>query len=134
MQRTMLKSEIRTATVTHALLHREDSITIDADLFDAADLRPGERVTVVCRSNGARLETHATRGAAGAGTISVNGAAVHFIRAGDQISIASYASMTDEQTLSFAPSIVIVDASNRHVDPRSAPPDAQAQCASRRAS
>ena len=47
MLRTMLKSKIHRATVTHADLHYVGSVTIDADLMDAADLLEGEQVTIV---------------------------------------------------------------------------------------
>ncbi|MGH3579519.1 MAG: aspartate 1-decarboxylase, partial [Mycobacterium sp.] len=45
MLRTMLKSKIHRATVTQADLHYVGSVTIDADLMDAADLLEGEQVT-----------------------------------------------------------------------------------------
>jgi len=54
MLRTMLKSKIHRATVTHADLHYVGSVTIDADLMDAADLLEGEQVTIVDIDNGAR--------------------------------------------------------------------------------
>ena len=54
MLRTMLKSKIHRATVTHADLHYVGSITIDRDLMDAAELLPGEQVAVVDVTNGAR--------------------------------------------------------------------------------
>ena len=47
MLRTMLKSKIHRATVTQADLHYVGSVTIDADLMDAADLLEGEQVTIV---------------------------------------------------------------------------------------
>ena len=52
MLRTMLKSKIHRATVTHADLHYVGSVTIDADLMDAADLLEGEQVTIVDVDNG----------------------------------------------------------------------------------
>ena len=57
MLRTMLKSKIHRATVTQADLHYVGSVTVDADLMDAADLREFEKVQVVNVNNGARLET-----------------------------------------------------------------------------
>jgi len=62
MLRTMLKSKIHRATVTHADLHYVGSVTIDADLMDAADLLEGEQVTIVDIDNGARLVTYAITG------------------------------------------------------------------------
>ena len=44
MQRVMLKSKIHRATVTEADLNYVGSITIDADLLDASDIRPHEQV------------------------------------------------------------------------------------------
>jgi aspartate 1-decarboxylase len=57
MLRTMMKSKIHRATVTQADLHYVGSVTVDADLLDAADLLPGELVHIVDVTNGARLET-----------------------------------------------------------------------------
>ena len=64
MLRTMLKSKIHRATVTQADLHYVGSVTIDADLMDAADLLEGEQVTIVDIDNGARLVTYAITGRA----------------------------------------------------------------------
>ncbi|MGX1248362.1 aspartate 1-decarboxylase [Streptomyces ambofaciens] len=52
MLRTVLKSKIHRATVTQADLHYVGSVTIDADLLDAADLLPGELVHIVDITNG----------------------------------------------------------------------------------
>lgn len=43
----MLTGKIHRATVTHAALHYVGSITIDGALLEAADMLPGERVSVV---------------------------------------------------------------------------------------
>ena len=63
--RTMFKSKIHRATVTQADLHYVGSVTIDADLMDAADLLPGELVHIVDITNGARLETYVIEGERG---------------------------------------------------------------------
>ncbi|NUV50886.1 aspartate 1-decarboxylase, partial [Streptomyces sp. CAI-78] len=62
MLRTMFKSKIHRATVTHADLHYVGSVTVDRDLMDAADLLPGELVHIVDITNGARLETYVIEG------------------------------------------------------------------------
>ena len=46
MLRPMLIGKIHRATVTAADLNYVGSITIDADLLDAADLLPGQQVDV----------------------------------------------------------------------------------------
>ena len=75
MRRTMLKSKIHRATVTQADLHYVGSLTVDAELMQAADLLPGEQVQVVDIDNGARLETYVIEGPPGSGVIGINGAA-----------------------------------------------------------
>jgi aspartate 1-decarboxylase len=79
MLRTMLKSKIHRATVTQADLHYVGSVTIDADLMDAADLLEGEQVTIVDIDNGARLVTYAITGDRGSGVIGINGAAARLV-------------------------------------------------------
>ncbi len=116
MLRTMLKSKIHRATVTHADLHYVGSITIDRDLMDVADLLPGELVSVVDVSNGSRLETYVIEGLRGSGVIGINGAAAHLVHTGDLVIIISYAQLDDVQARTTPPRIVHVDAENRVVE------------------
>ena len=111
--RTMLKSKIHRATVTQADLHYVGSVTIDADLLDAADLLPGEQVAIVDVTNGARLETYTIAGERGSGVIGINGAAAHLVHPGDLVIIISYAQLDDAAARRFQPRIVHVDARNR---------------------
>ncbi len=67
MLRTMFKSKIHRATVTQADLHYVGSVTIDADLLDAADLLPGELVHIVDIDNGAGWRPTSSRASAGPG-------------------------------------------------------------------
>ncbi|MGA5036586.1 aspartate 1-decarboxylase [Streptomyces capoamus] len=115
MLRTMFKSKIHRATVTQADLHYVGSVTIDADLLDAADLLPGELVHIVDVTNGARLETYVIEGARGSGVIGINGAAAHLVHPGDLVIIISYARVTDAEARELRPSVVHVDADNRIV-------------------
>jgi aspartate 1-decarboxylase len=50
--RPMFKSKLHRATVTHADLHYVGSVTIDSDLLEAADILPGELVSIVDVTNG----------------------------------------------------------------------------------
>ena len=113
--RTMLKSKIHRATVTQADLHYVGSITIDADLMDAADLLPGEQVAVVDVTNGARLETYVIEGSRGSGVIGINGAAAHLVHDGDLIIVISYAMLPDAEAKVYEPKVVFVDEANRIV-------------------
>jgi aspartate 1-decarboxylase len=116
MFRTMLKSKIHRVTVTHADLHYVGSVTIDADLLDAADLLPGEQVAIVDITNGSRLETYVIPGERGTGVIGINGAAAHLVHPGDLVIIISYAQMEDAVARSYQPRVVHVDADNQIIE------------------
>lgn len=113
MFRTMLKSKIHRATVTEADLHYVGSVAIDRDLMDAADLLEGERVAIADITNGARLETYVIPAPRGSGTITINGAAAHLVRAGDLVIIMNYAAMDDAEARRWKPIVVHVDENNR---------------------
>ncbi|WP_369212384.1 aspartate 1-decarboxylase [Streptomyces flavofungini] len=115
MFRTMFKSKIHRATVTQADLHYVGSVTIDADLLDAADLLPGELVHIVDITNGARLETYTIEGERGSGVIGINGAAAHLVHPGDRVIIISYAQVDDAEARALKPRVVHVDEANRVV-------------------
>ena len=51
----VLKSKLHRVVVTEANLNYMGSITIDADLMDAANMIAGEKVQVVDNNNGERL-------------------------------------------------------------------------------
>ncbi len=113
MFRTMLKSKIHRATVTHADLHYVGSVTVDEDLMDAADLLAGERVAIVDVTNGARLETYVIPGARGSGVVGINGAAAHLVGPGDLVILIAYATMDEDESRRYLPRVVFVDADNR---------------------
>ncbi|MGO4385070.1 aspartate 1-decarboxylase [Specibacter sp. RAF43] len=115
MNRTMFKSKIHRATVTHADLHYVGSVTVDADLLDAADILPGELVSIVDITNGARLETYTIAGVRGSGVIGINGAAAHLVDVGDLVIMITYAQMTTAEARDYVPSVVHVDAENKIV-------------------
>jgi aspartate 1-decarboxylase len=117
----MLKSKIHRVTVTEADLHYVGSVTIDAELMDAADLLEGEQVTIVDVTNGERLVTYAITGKRGSGIIGINGAAAHLVHPGDIVILIAYGTMTDAEARDYRPRIVFVDADNRRVDVGSDP-------------
>ena len=116
MLRTMFKSKIHRATVTQADLHYVGSVTVDADLLDAADILDGEQVAIVDITNGARLETYIIAGERGTGVIGINGAAAHLVEPGDLVILISYAQMDDEEARNFTPRVVHVDARNQIIE------------------
>ena len=113
MIRTMFKSKIHRATVTHADLHYVGSVTVDLDLLDAADILPGELVSIVDITNGARLETYTIAGERGSGVIGINGAAAHQVHVGDLVILITYAEMTTEEARSYEPKVVHVGKENQ---------------------
>jgi aspartate 1-decarboxylase len=116
MFRTMLKSKIHRATVTQADLNYVGSVTVDADLMEAADLLEGEQVTIVDIDNGARLVTYVITGERGSGVIGINGAAAHLIHPGDLVILIAYGVMEDAQARRHQPRVVFVDPANRQID------------------
>jgi len=115
VMRIMMKSKIHRATVTQADLHYVGSVTIDADLLDAADLVEGEQVAIVDITNGARLETYVIAAPRGSGIIGINGAAARLVHAGDLVIIISYGMFDDAEARSLKPRVVHVDEQNRVV-------------------
>ena len=113
--RIMMKSKIHRATVTQADLHYVGSVTIDADLLDAANLIEGEQVAIVDITNGARIETYVIPAPRGSRLIGINGAAAHLVHAGDMVIIMSYAMMEEAEARSYQPVVVHVDGDNRVV-------------------
>ena len=116
MLRPMLLGKIHRATVTDADLHYVGSLTLDADLMDAAGLLPGQQVDVVDVTNGARLSTYVIEGERGSGVVCVNGAASHLVHRGDVVIVIAYGLLDDAQALGRRPDVVFVDADNRVVD------------------
>ena len=117
MQRTMLKSKIHRATVTDCDLHYVGSITIDADLLDAAAILEHEQVHVVDVDNGARFETYVIAGEPGSGTMRVNGAAARLVHGGDTIIVISYGQYDRAELSAYEPLVVHVEAhTNRILD------------------
>ena len=113
MHRTMLKSKIHRATVTHNDVDYEGSVTLDCDLLEAADILPFEAVHVWNVTRGTRFETYAMPGAAGSGVVCVNGAAAHLAKPGDLVIVATFTSLDETTARQHRPRIIVLDDSNR---------------------
>jgi aspartate 1-decarboxylase len=113
MRLSVFKSKIHRATVTEANLNYEGSVTIDADLMDAADILPHEQVQVLNVNNGERFDTYAIRGQRGSGVICLNGPAARLAHVGDLVIILTYAWMEREELERHTPRVVMVDERNR---------------------
>lgn len=126
MFRTLLKSKIHRATVTHCELHYEGSCGIDQDLLDAADVRANEQVHIWNVNNGERIVTYAISAPAGSGVISLNGSAARRASVGDLVIIAAFAMVHEDRLDECQPKLVFPDAHNRIVEVRSEPAGPQA--------
>ena len=95
--------------MTDANLDYIGSITIDADLLDAAGIIAGERVHVVDNNNGERFDTYVIAGERGSGTVCLNGAAARRVMKGDIVIIIAYAMMTPEEARTHQPRVIFPD-------------------------
>ena len=102
----VLKSKLHCVTVTEANLNYMGSITIDADLLDAAGMIAGEKVQIVNNNNGERIETYIIEGERGSGCVCLNGAAARKFMVGDTVIIIAYALMDFEEAKAFKPTVV----------------------------
>jgi aspartate 1-decarboxylase len=109
--RSLLRSKIHKATVTDANLAYIGSITIDQDLLERVGLWEGEKVMVVSNTSGARLETYIILGERDSGTICINGAAAHLIKAGEEIIIMGF----ELSDVPVAAKVILVDSKNKFV-------------------
>ena len=113
MLRVLMKSKIHGATVTEANLRYTGSITIDKELLKKSDICPFERVQIVNLNNGSRVETYVLEGAAGSGTICMNGAAARWAEVGDKVIIISYSLLDPREVKKHRPNVIFVDEKNR---------------------
>jgi aspartate 1-decarboxylase len=112
----MFLGKIHRATVTHADLDYEGSVTIDEELLEAAGILEHEEVHIWNVTSGSRLATYALRGPRGSRVICVNGAAAHHVRPKDVVIIASFGEMSDEEARTHVPKVVLVDRNNDIVE------------------
>jgi aspartate 1-decarboxylase len=113
MRLSVFKSKIHRATVTHADLEYEGSVTIDRNLLEAAEILPYEAIHIWNVTRGSRLMTYALPGPRGSGAVCVNGAAAHLNQPGDLVILATFAEMTPAEARAHRPRVVRVDAENR---------------------
>jgi aspartate 1-decarboxylase len=115
MEISVFKSKIHRATVTHADLDYEGSVTIDADLMDQANIVAYESVHVWNVTRGSRIVTYALSGPRGSGAVCINGAAAHLNQPGDLVILATFANMSRNEALKHRPTVVRVDNMNRPI-------------------
>ena len=122
MFRTLLKSKIHRAAVTHCELNYEGSCAIDEDLLDAANIADNEQIHIWNINNGERFVTYAIRAERGSRIISVNGSAARRASTGDLVIIAAFAQVDEAEVVGFRPKLVFVNPDNRIKEERSVIP------------
>jgi len=118
MFRTLLKSKIHRAAVTHCELHYEGSCAIDENLLEASGIAENEQVHIWNINNGERFITYAIRGERGSGMISLNGSAARRASLGDLVIIAAFAQVHEDQVPTHEPKLVFVNEQNQQVELR----------------
>lgn len=105
MMRRLVRAAIRKATVTTS-----EGVTLRLDplILTAANILPLEEVEIVSHVTGEHVTTFAEAGAAGE-------VCAPRLRAGDVVSVLSWGTMHDGQTLNHTAKLVTLDASNRVV-------------------
>ncbi len=111
----LFKAKIHRATVTHADLDYEGSVTISGELMDAAGILEHEQVHIWNVTQGTRLVTYALRGDDHSGIICINGAAAHLNQPGDKVILATFAEVDAAEAKAWKPTVVFVDDANRAV-------------------
>jgi len=112
----LFKSKIHRATVTHADLDYEGSVTISSELMEAAQIHEHEQVHIWNVTRGTRLVTYALRGDENSGIICINGAAAHLAEPGDKVIIATFAEGDATEAKTWQPTVLPVDEKNRMRD------------------
>lgn len=113
MRRQMFKSKLHRATVTHADVDYEGSVSIDENLMEAADILENEAVHIWNVTRGTRLVTYALKAERGSGHICINGAAAHLMKPGDKVILATFTELEDAQARTHKPTVVLLDDGNR---------------------
>lgn len=117
--RKMLSAKIHRATVTHANVDYEGSVTVPPELLEAAGMVPYEAVCIWNVTRGTRVETYTITGKPGSSDICANGAAAHLIQPGDRVILATYTFVPADDLHNHRPRLIFVDAQNKisHVGP-----------------
>ncbi|PVH26961.1 aspartate 1-decarboxylase [Sphingobacterium corticibacter] len=113
MELTLLKAKIHTVKVTEANVAYNGSITIDADLLDAAGIKKYEQVYINNAINGSRIMTYVLPGKRGSGEVCMNGGAALHAKVGDTVHILSFINLSPEEADEYQPTLVFTEGENK---------------------
>ena len=120
MQKIMLSGKIHTARLTGCELDYEGSLEIDPELLAEAHILPYEKILVVNRNNGSRLETYAIPGEWGKRRFCLNGPAAHRGAIGDVVTIMAFSVLSEEELPGYLPCIIVLNEKNEIIDRKGA--------------
>ena len=112
MQKIMLSGKIHFARLTACELDYEGSLEIDSELLAEARILPYEKILVVNRTSGSRLETYAIPGTPGKRVFCLNGAAAHHGKVGDVITVMAFSMMSEEEARNASPPVIVLNDKN----------------------
>ena len=124
MQKQMLSGKIHTARLTRCDLEYEGSMEIDIRYLREAGILPYEKILVVNRTNGERLETYAIPGRPGEGAFCLNGPAALKGKKGDVVTIMAFSLCSEEEAARIVPKVIVLDEQNRIVQRKGRVPEA----------
>ena len=124
MQKQMLSGKIHTARLTSCEVNYEGSMEIDPIYLKEANILPYEKILVVNRTNGERLETYAIPGEPGKGVFCLNGPAALKGKKGDVVTIMAFSLCTLEEAAVIQPKVIVLDENNQIIQSKGRVPNA----------
>jgi aspartate 1-decarboxylase len=112
MNKIMLTGKIHTARLTSCVLDYEGSLEMDPEQMAAGGILPYEKILVVNRNSGSRLETYAIPGEVGSKVFCLNGPAAHLGKTGDVVTIMAFSLLTEAEAAVVEPKIIVLDENN----------------------
>jgi aspartate 1-decarboxylase len=112
MQIEMFVGKLHQAAVTQCDLHYQGSITIDAELLEAAGILPHQKVDIYNINNGARFSTYTLPGRSGSKVIGINGAAARLCEVGDRVIIVAFGLFEREELRDHQPKVILLNDQN----------------------
>ena len=109
----ILLAKVHGITVTEADLNYRGSLTLDANIMEAAGMMEYQKVLVVNNSNGERLETYLIRGEKDSGVCCLNGAAAYKGEKGHQLILMVFGYMDEYIARSYKPTRVFINEKNK---------------------
>ncbi len=124
MQKQMLSGKIHTARLTACEVNYEGSMEIDPLYLKEANILPYEKILIVNRTNGERLETYAIPGEPGKGVFCLNGPAALKGKKGDVVTIMAFSLCTPEEAAVIQPKVIVLDENNQIIQRKGRVPNA----------